>query len=61
VWNDLLKVKDLYLSGRYIKIGNGWDTDFWSDPWCGSVALKDKFIELYEVCNEQKESVAGIV
>jgi hypothetical protein len=60
VWNDLIKVKDLYLSGRYIKIGNGCDTDFWNDPWCGSAALKDKFSELYEVCNEQKESVAGI-
>jgi hypothetical protein len=32
VWNDLIKVKELYLSGRYVKIGDGKDTNFWSDP-----------------------------
>jgi hypothetical protein len=23
LWNDLLKIKDLYLKGRVMKIGNG--------------------------------------
>jgi hypothetical protein len=60
VWNDLLKVKDIYLCGRYIKVGNGSDTDFWRDPWCGSVTLKEKFRHLFEICNEQTGSVADM-
>jgi hypothetical protein len=58
MWNDLIKVKDMNLTGRAIKIGDGTDSDFWADPWCGSIALKEKFRELYEVYNEQKKSVA---
>jgi hypothetical protein len=58
MWNDLIKIKDLYLAGRIVKIGNGIDIDFWSDPWCGNVALKEKFRDLYEINNEQYTSVA---
>src|SRR5688572_10136663 len=50
VWSDLLKVKYPYLKGRIIKIGNGLDTDFWNDPWCGVVPLRDKFQELFDIC-----------
>jgi hypothetical protein len=39
VWNDLLKVKELYLAGRQFIVGNGSKIDFWRDPWCGSVTL----------------------
>jgi hypothetical protein len=56
----LLKVKELYVSGIYIKIGNGSDTNFWSGPWCGSFVLKEKSRDLFEVCNEQKEYVVDI-
>jgi hypothetical protein len=57
VGNDLLKIKDLYLTGKGIKIADGADTDFWRDPWCGSIALKDQFSCLYDICNEQTGSV----
>jgi hypothetical protein len=58
VWNDLLKVKHIYLKGRIISVGNGPNKIFWEDLWCGMVALKDKFKELFEVCTEQDRSVA---
>ena len=58
VWNDLLKVKDLYLSRRIKCVGNGRDTDFWNDPWCGIISLKDKFPDLFSICNESVGSVA---
>jgi hypothetical protein len=32
VWNSLIKIKELYLAGRKVVIGNGKDTDFWRDP-----------------------------
>jgi mannosylglycoprotein endo-beta-mannosidase len=58
VWNDLLKVKQLYLKGRIMIVGNGKRIDFWEDPWCGMVALKDKFRGLYDICIDQNKSVA---
>jgi len=32
--------------------------DFWEDQWCGSVSLKGKFPDLYDICNEKVGSVA---
>jgi hypothetical protein len=52
MWNDFIKIKDLYLAGRIMKFGDGRDTNFWKDPWCGRVNLKEKFSELYEINNE---------
>ena len=43
-----------------IKIGNGVDTEFCRDPWCDSIALRDKFQELFDVCNEHIDSVAAM-
>lgn len=40
VWNDLLKVKEIYLSSRVMALGNGENSDFWRDPWCGQTPLK---------------------
>jgi hypothetical protein len=42
----------MYLAGRIMKVGNGADTDFWEDPWCGNIALKSRFRSLYEINNE---------
>jgi hypothetical protein len=39
-------------------VGNGSNTDFWEDPWCGMVTLKDKFKELFDICTEQNRNVA---
>jgi hypothetical protein len=40
-------------------VGNGCRTSFWGDAWCGYSPLKDKFPEIYEICNEQNISVAA--
>jgi hypothetical protein len=39
VWNDLLKVRQLYTKGRIMLLGNSQNIDFWEDPWCGIVHL----------------------
>lgn len=57
VWDDLIKVKDLYLKGRVIVLGNSKSTDFWQDRWCGDVPLKEKFPDLFEKSFEQSKSV----
>jgi hypothetical protein len=53
MWNDLLKVRDLYLRGRIMMVGDGNATDFWNDVWCGEMALKEKYPNLFDICNEQ--------
>jgi hypothetical protein len=60
VWNDLIKIKNLYMYGRVVKIGNGEDTDFWLDAWCGDTTLKEKFSDLFEISEEQNISVAAM-
>jgi hypothetical protein len=55
-----LKVKQLYLKGRLISIGNGQSTSFWDDPWCGVIALEEKFKDLHEICTEQSKNVVEI-
>lgn len=56
--HNLLKVRELYMVGRKIIIGNGVTTDFWNDKWCGDFSLYEKFNELYEICREQRITVA---
>jgi hypothetical protein len=55
IWSDLLKVKDLYLHGRSIKICNRQKTRFWSDIWLYDKALATIAPTLFILC-EQKEA-----
>jgi len=59
-WNDLLSIRDNYLRGRKIRIGKGTNADFWQDAWCGNTPINEKFPALFEICNEQKITVAKI-
>jgi hypothetical protein len=51
LWSDLLHIRDIYLCGRRMTVGNGRITSFWRDAWCGHSSLKDEFPEIYEICN----------
>jgi hypothetical protein len=58
LWKDMMHVRDIYLCGRRMAVGNGCRTSFWKDAWCGHTPLMDKFPDLYNICNEQTISVA---
>lgn len=58
VWDDLLKVKDTYMRGRQMAVGKGDRTDLWQDTWCTDIPLRKKFSELFNICNDQKVTVA---
>lgn len=61
VWNDLLKVKDLYLKGRIMMVGDGKkNTDFWKDAWCGAIPLQEKVPELFSTCTDKDKTVAEL-
>jgi hypothetical protein len=59
LWSDMLHIREVYLCGRRMNVGNGHRTSFWGDAWCGHTPLKEKFLELYDICNEQIISVAA--
>ena len=40
VWNNLLKVRDIYLKERRIRIGDDKSENFWKDKWCGFCGSK---------------------
>jgi hypothetical protein len=54
----MLHVKDIYLSGRSMKVRNGERTHFWGDSWCGSTPLKDQFPLFLNIYNEFDVTVA---
>ncbi|PNT75212.1 hypothetical protein BRADI_1g28723v3 [Brachypodium distachyon] len=51
-WADLLKVRDLYVKGRCVVIGDGKSTDLWGDAWCGQVSFAQQFPRLFSISNE---------
>jgi hypothetical protein len=53
VWGNLLKIKEIYLKGRTMIIGDGKSTDFWHESWCGTKPLYEHFTLLFLVCNQQ--------
>lgn len=57
VWNDLLKVKDIYTKNRKIIVGKGDRTDLWHDVWCADITVSEKFPGLFDICNEKEITV----
>jgi hypothetical protein len=53
LWADMLKVKDIYLNGRSMKVNYGKRTHFWGDTLCGLIPFKNKFPSLFEICDSQ--------
>lgn len=60
IWYDLLKVKELYLQGRSIKIKNGKKCRFWSDPWLYDIPIRDVAPILFIISKQKEASVADV-
>jgi hypothetical protein len=50
-------VKQIYLKGRRVKVGNGKNTSFWCDAWCDQTPLRDRLPEIFYICIEQDVTV----
>lgn len=46
---SLLGTKKEFVDSSIKKVGSGYQTSFWSDPWIGSIPLKDKFSRLFTI------------
>jgi hypothetical protein len=60
VWNDLIKIKNVYIKGGVLRLGDGKNIDFWHNIWCEPLSLKDRFLELYKICFDQDCSVMKV-
>jgi hypothetical protein len=47
LWVDMQKVREIYLFGRWMQVGDGKLTSFWCDAWCGINPLKEYFPEFF--------------
>lgn len=61
IWSDLLKVKDIYLQGKSIKIEKGYKTRFWSDPWLYDKPLCIISPILFTSCHQKEVFVAEVM
>ena len=57
MWSDLLKIRNIYLQGRQIEIGDGKNTLFWKDSWLYSKPLCILFPELFKICEQPELTV----
>ena len=56
IWNDLLKVRHIYLKARKIKVKNGKGTSFWVDAWLEKKPLCILHPVLYDFCTDKNIS-----
>jgi hypothetical protein len=60
IWADLLKIRDIYLQGRKVIIGNGKKTLFWKDKWLYEKSLEVLFPDLFAMCLNQNITVEQV-
>lgn len=56
-----MKVKEIYLPGRKIIINKGDLVRVWHDPWMSDIPLKNCFPMLFDVCQQQNDTLAEFV
>lgn len=52
-----MKIKQLYIKGMHVVIGDGQHTYFWQDTLCGDKPLSEQFPKLLLICNETIRTV----
>lgn len=60
-WKSILKVKHINMEGRKLVLNSGNLIRLWHDPWLGSSILKKEYPILFDICNNQKCTVACFV
>ena len=52
MWVDLLRIMDVYLQGRQVKVRDGRKTLFRNDAWFYDKALSHLFPDLFKMCEQ---------
>ena len=61
VWNDLMKVRYIYLAGRKIKVCDGSKTLFWLDCWLNDKPLCTLYPTLFEFSDTKLVTVKKFI
>jgi hypothetical protein len=61
VWKFIRKGWDSFQSHCSFLVGDGQRVRFWQDWWCGDMALKDAFPELFVISRDTEVSVADLM
>lgn len=60
MWSDLLKIRDVYLQGRQLNVGNGKRTLFWKDAWLFDKPTNLVFPDLFKLCEQPNITVLQV-
>lgn len=58
---DIIDIKDFFCNNRRRMIGNGLNTSFWCDKWCGDSLLSKNFKKLFELSLNKEISVSSVL
>lgn len=61
IWSDLLKIRGFYMAGRKVEVKNRKQTLFSHDVWLYDMPVKEKFSELYNLCEQKEITVAEVL
>ena len=61
IWADLLKIRQVYLSGRQIQTKNGKNTLFWEDAWLKDKPLYVLHPTLYDWCADKSITISFVL
>ena len=56
-----MRVKDLFFSKGFFKIGNGESIRFWEDVWLGETTLAHQYPSLYNIVRTKHVRVAHVL
>jgi len=67
-WQEIVRIRDglgeggegWFMSSVRRQVGDGADTDFWRDCWCGNVPLCDRFRQLYDLFVNKADTVRNM-
>jgi hypothetical protein len=56
-----MRIKDLFISKGFFKVGDGSDTRFWEDVWLGATSIADQYPALYNIVQRKNVMVAHVL
>lgn len=60
-WKGLMRVKQVFFSRGFFKIGNGTTVRFWEDVWMGDLPLSQQYPSLYNIVQHKNVLVSTVL
>jgi hypothetical protein len=58
LWKNIRRVWGKFSNHTRFEVGDGSNVRFWHDLWCGDMALKEAFLDLYDIACTKNASAA---